>query len=64
MTAVNIPDMVKVIRSHGLVPIPVELSVESMGPSIEDFKKAFTPRTKAVLVSFLYGAKFPVDEMY
>lgn len=64
MTAVNIPDMVKVIRHHGIIPVPVELNVDEMGSSLEDFKKAFTPRTKIVMVSYLYGARFPSDELY
>ena len=25
MTAVNIPDMVKMIRAHGLIPVPVDI---------------------------------------
>ncbi|KAL4471978.1 hypothetical protein ABPG72_018480 [Tetrahymena utriculariae] len=64
MTAINIPDMVKVIRNHGLVPVPVDITDDTLGPSLEDFKKAFSDRTKVVMVSFLYGAKFDTEELY
>jgi len=64
MTAVNIPDMVKMIRAHGLVPVPVDISDETLGPSTEDFKNAFTDKTKLVLVSFIYGAKFEAEELF
>ena len=62
MTCVNIPDMVKIIRHHGLVPVPVEIDCETLGPNMEDFKNAFTSKTKIVLLSFLYGAKFECDD--
>lgn len=42
MTSINIPDMVKIIRNHGLVPVPVDISDKTLGPSMEDFKNAFT----------------------
>jgi perosamine synthetase len=32
MTCINIPDMVKIIRHHGLVPVPVEISDDTLGP--------------------------------
>jgi len=64
MTAINIPDMVKVIRNHGLIPVPVEIADDTLGPSLEDFKNAFTENTRLVMVSFLYGAKFDAEELY
>lgn len=61
MTSINIPDMVKVIRNHGLVPVPIDIFDSTLGPSFEDFKNAFTSRSKVILVSFLYGAKFEAE---
>lgn len=59
MTAINIPDMVKVIRYHGIIPVPVEIDPKSLGPKLEDIEKLYNPeKTKAILVSYLYGSKF------
>jgi len=44
MTGVNIPDMVTLIRYHGIVPVPLEVNWENLGTNLESFKKAITPR--------------------
>ena len=43
MTAINIPDMVKVIRYHGIIPVPVEIDPKSLGPKLEDIEKLYNP---------------------
>ena len=43
MTAINIPDMVKVIRHHGLVPIPVDVECSTLKPSLDVIKKKYNP---------------------
>jgi hypothetical protein len=44
VTAINIPDMIKVIRNHGLIPVPVEIKPETLGTDLEMVKKAFTSK--------------------
>lgn len=34
MTAINIPNMVQIVRYHGLVPIPVEVDFDYLAPSL------------------------------
>lgn len=60
--------MVKIIRYHGLVPVPVEIDVGTLSPKIEDLEAAITPKSKVLyfyhlflnkvmLISALFGTK-------
>ena len=35
MTGISIPDMVRIIKDHGLVPVPVDLYPDTMQPDLE-----------------------------
>ena len=41
--------MAKIIRFHGLTPIPVEVDIDTLSPRIEDIEAAITPKTKVFL---------------
>lgn len=59
MTGVNIPDMVTVVRYHGIIPVPVEVSWENLGSQLECFKKALSPK-----VFFLFFVFFEDERNY
>ena len=61
VSAVTIPDMVRIIREHGLVPVPVDVDIGSMAPKVERMRAGVTPATRAVLVAHLCGGRFPVE---
>jgi perosamine synthetase len=45
MTAVNIPDMIQIVKEHGLVPVPLDLNLDTMEPiSVDALKQAITPK--------------------
>ena len=44
VTAINIPDMITIIRHHGLIPIPVNVESNKLSSNLEDIKKVYTPR--------------------
>lgn len=64
LTAINIPQMVKILRYHGLVPIPVDIDVGGLAPKLEDIKKKITPRTKVIMLSFIFGAFFDAEPIH
>ena len=58
MTGMNIPDMVKIVTEHKCVPIPVEISLSTLMPSVEDIKRLITPQTKAIVIAYVYGVTY------
>ncbi len=61
VSAVTIPDMVRIIKEHGLAPVPVELAPQRMAPDIEHWRQAVTPASKAILVAHLMGGRVEME---
>lgn len=48
MMGINIPDMIKIIQEHGLVPVPIDFDIDTMTPkNINDIKELTTPKVCA-----------------
>lgn len=62
VSAMTIPDMVRIIRQHGLVPVPLDLDPDLAFPHPAQIASRVTPRTRAVLIAHLFGATPPLDE--
>jgi perosamine synthetase len=63
MSAITIPDMIAIVRKHGLVPIPVDLDVETLSIAISDLVSAVTIRTKLIVVAHVFGTRMPLDDI-
>lgn len=61
LSAINIPDMIHVIKHHQLVPVPVDISVARCEPNYADIEKNINERTVAILVAHIYGCHFPME---
>lgn len=57
VTAINIPDMARLLRAHGLVAVPVDLDPGDLTPDPAALARAVGPRTRAILVAHLFGAR-------
>jgi perosamine synthetase len=57
VSAVTIPDMVRIVADHGLVAVPVDLDPPTMAPHLDLMGELVTPRTVAVLVAHLFGGR-------
>jgi len=44
MTSINIPDMVQIVKEYGLVPVPVDINIETTAPTLEDIKEVMSPK--------------------
>jgi hypothetical protein len=42
MMGINIPDMIKIVEEHGLIPVPIDYDIDSMTPKNFDDVKALT----------------------
>lgn len=57
-SAITHPDMPAIARSHGLVPVPVDLDLGTMAPRRDELEAAVTSQTRALVVAHLFGARF------
>jgi perosamine synthetase len=57
VSAITHPDMVTIVRGHGLRAVPVDLDLATLAPRVEDLERACTTRTRAVLVVHLFGGR-------
>jgi hypothetical protein len=55
VSAVTHPDMVRIIRRHGLRAVPVDIDSETLVPQPRMLEAALTPCTRVVLVAHLFG---------
>ena len=60
VSAVTHPDMVRVLRAHGLVAVPVDLDPATLAPLVEHAERLVGPRTEAILIAHLFGGRIDV----
>jgi perosamine synthetase len=63
-SALNVRGMVKIVRDAGLIPVPVDLDLAHMGPSIERLKAVITPRSRVFVAAHLFGTRLDLDSMF
>jgi perosamine synthetase len=56
MSAVNIRDMVEVVKRHGLVPIPIDISLDTLAPSLQLLEACISEKSRVFLVAHLFGS--------
>ncbi len=61
VSAFNIPHMAELIRRHGAVPVPIDLDPTTMSPDWGQVERAIGPRTRAVLIAHLFGARLDLS---
>lgn len=62
MTAINLPDMVQMVREHGLIPVPLDVDPKTMAPFHPDeLRKLITPKTVCFLACYIYGVRYELD---
>ena len=59
----NIPDMVQIIKLHDLVPIVARLDIDTLTVNASDILALITPKTKAILISSLFGSRVNLSEI-
>jgi len=60
-SALNIKGMVTLARRTGATPVPVDLDVAHMAPSIERLEAAATPRSRVLVVAHLFGTRLDMQ---
>jgi dTDP-4-amino-4,6-dideoxygalactose transaminase len=60
-SALNIRGMVTIARRAGAIPVPVDLDVAHMAPSMERLEAAITPKSKVLVVAHLFGTRLDMQ---
>ena len=61
-SALTVPDMVRIARFHGLIPVPAD--VDQQGKICPDLlRRCLTPRSRMIIVAHLFGGQTPLDEV-
>ena len=61
VSAVTHPDMVRIIRGHGLRAVPVDIDLRTLAPHPSALEAALTPRSRVLLVAHLFGGRMDLD---
>ena len=64
MTGINIPDMMQIVREHGLTIVPADLNMRTLEVKPAALKKAITPNTRLVVAAHLFGARMDMDPVF
>ncbi len=62
-SAITIADMYKIAEAHGLVPVPIDLDIDSLAIDADRVKAAITPRTRAIVAAHLFGGRMSLEQL-
>lgn len=63
LSAITVPDMERIVRAHGLVPVPLDVDPETLQPDAGALRQALSPRTRVVVAAHLFGAVVDLREV-
>jgi perosamine synthetase len=59
--AVTIPDMIRILQKHDLIPVPVDIDCRTLQPKLSLLEKALSDKSRILLVTHLYGDCFDIQ---
>jgi dTDP-4-amino-4,6-dideoxygalactose transaminase len=63
VSAVTIHDMIRIIEEHGLVPVPVDLDMDTLSVRPDALERAWSPRARVLLAAHLFGSRMPMPPL-
>lgn len=60
-SALNIKGMITIARRAGATPVPVDLDIAHMSPSVERLEAAATPKSRVLVVAHLFGTRLDMQ---
>jgi dTDP-4-amino-4,6-dideoxygalactose transaminase len=60
-SAITIPDMPRIARAHGLVPVPVDVDPDTLAPDLRSLERCLSPRSRVLVAAHLFGAVSPLE---
>lgn len=62
-SALNVKGMINIARRAGCTPVPLDLDVPTITPTVESLKAAISPRSKVLVVAHLFGCRLVLDPL-
>jgi perosamine synthetase len=63
VSAITHPDMVRVLEAHGLRALPLDVDPDTLTPRADLLERLIGPRTRALLVAHLFGARADLTQL-
>ncbi len=63
-SALNVKGMINIARREGYVPVPVDLDVAHMAPTVERLRQAIGDRSRVLVVAHLFGARIDLEPIF
>jgi perosamine synthetase len=63
-SALNVRAMIKVVNAMGLVPVPIDLHLETMAPRLDLLEKAITSRSRVFVAAHLFGSRIDLKQVF
>jgi perosamine synthetase len=57
LSAITHPEIPRIVRRHGLQPVPVDLDPDTLAPAASALERAAGPDTRLVVVAHLFGGR-------
>jgi perosamine synthetase len=62
LSALTVPDMVRIVQMHGLIPVPV-VTDENGNVDAESLRRAISSRTRMIVVAHLFGGWVELEKV-
>jgi perosamine synthetase len=63
MSALTIDGMVRIVREHGLVPVPIDVDIDTLAPNMDILRRAVNSRTRLFVVAHLFGGQLELSPL-
>lgn len=60
---VTIPDMIRIVREHGLTPVPVPIDFDTLSVAPDQFERRVSIRSRLALVAHLFGSRMDLGPL-
>jgi perosamine synthetase len=61
MSAVNISHMEEIVKHHDCIPIPIDLDIATLAPSVELLERNISPQSRILVIAHLFGTIIDLD---
>jgi perosamine synthetase len=60
---VTIPDMIRIVREHGLTPVPLPIDFDTLSVAPDQFERRITARSRLALIAHLFGSRMDIGPL-